>query len=109
MKLFIPFSFLVLLFACDFSGGPDGSWWLGKEDKGVYIYIEDNGNAQDRLYKGVIYSGSDETVLYEGEFDYSKHTPLDFENRSIYSRWDGKRLYLKDNSFLKPLGKVIKK
>lgn len=109
MKLFIPFSLFAVLLACDFSAGPNGSWWVGTEEKGVYAFIEDNGNAQDRIYKGVIYSGSDETVLYEGEFDYSKHTPIDIENRSIYSRWDGQRLYLKDNSFLKPLGKVKKK
>ena len=103
MKVLIPFALIVLVMGCDSSSGPDGSWLVGDEENGVYVYIEDNDNTKDRVYKGVIYSGSDQSVIFEGEFDYSKHTPVDFQNSNIYSKWDGDRLYLKDNSFLRAI------
>lgn len=95
--------FLILLVACDSGAGPDGSWLVGTADKGVYVYIEDDEIKTDRIYKGVIYSVTDESIIFEGKFDYSKHTPVDYQNSHIYSRWDGSRLYLKDNSFLKAM------
>ena len=102
MRLLIPSILFASLTACDFSGGPNGSWWVGTPEKGVYVYMEDNDNTEDRIYKGVIYSGEDESVIFEGNFEYSRHTIVDFENTELYTKWDGKRLYLIDNSFLKP-------
>ena len=103
MKLILALSLVLILMACDSSSGPKGSWLVGEAEKGVYVFIEENGNTTDRIYKGVIYSTSDESVLFDGEFDYSKHTPIDITNKNIYSNWDGERLYLKDNSFLKAI------
>jgi len=101
MRFILVLSLAATLIACDSSSGPKGSWLVGNAEKGVYVFIEDNGNTTDRTYKGVIYSTSDENVLFDGAFDYSKHTPIDINNKNIYSHWDGERLYLKDNSFLK--------
>jgi len=103
MKLFILFFSIALVSGCDSTSGPNGSWLVGDPDKGVYVLIEDNNNSSDRVYKGVIYSVSDESVIFKGEFDYSKHTQINYQNSSIYLNWDGERLYLKDNSFLKAI------
>jgi len=103
MKRLILFLFISLISACDFSAGPNGSWLVGDPEKGVFVLIDDNNNTKDRIYKGVIYSASDESVIFDGEFDYSKHTQIDYKNSNIYLKWDGDRLYLKDNSFLKAI------
>lgn len=103
MKPLIPIILFTFLTGCDFSGGPNGSWWVGKPDKGVYVYMEDNDDPTDRIYKGIIYSGTDESIIFEGEFDYSLHTIIDYQNSELYYRWDGERLYLRDNSFLKAI------
>jgi len=81
--------------------GPSGSRWVGGVDGGVYVYIEDDLNSNDRIYQGVIYFDYDKTLWYEGRFEYSKDKVLDFDNYQLYSGWDGERLYLKDNSYLK--------
>ncbi len=101
MKYYSLIIFSLMLVACDSSSGPDGSWRVGEPGKAVYVFIEDNGNDKDRVYQGSIYSEKDESVIYKGTFDYSRHTPIDYQNPDIYASWDGERLYLLDNSFLK--------
>ena len=103
MKLFILATLIVLVSACDSTSGPDGSWAVGKGEGMVYVFVEDNGNSEDRIYKGVIYSSVDESVIFEGKFDYSRHLQIDYSNPEIYMNWDGERLYLNDNSFLKAI------
>ncbi len=92
---------VILVSACDSSSGPNGSWKVGKDNSAVYVFIEENDSTDDRIYKGRVYSVVDESVIFEGNFDYSRHTPIDYSNSEIYMNWDGERLYLNDNSFLK--------
>ena len=107
MKQLITLFIFLLVAGCEINDGPDmdgpdGSWWVG----GAYVYIEDDENTKDRIYQGVIYHVADETIWYKGKFDYSKLSLSDYSNSDNYDRWDGKRLYLKDNSFLKAIGPI---
>ena len=86
--------------------GPKGSWWVGGLDGGAYIYIEDDANTNDNIYQGSIYFDADKTLWYRGKFQYSKNSPLDYKNKQLYAGWDGERLHLKDNSFLKALDEI---
>jgi len=83
--------------------GPNGSWWVGGIDGGVYVFIEDDANTQDNNYQGVIYYEFDKTVWYQGKFEYNGKLPLDYKNRNIYDGWDGENLFLKDKSILKAI------
>lgn len=103
MKSLILAALLVLISACDSTSGPDGSWLVGDEHSGVYVFIQDNDDSEDRTYKGTIYSVNDESIVFQGEFDYSRHVSFDYSNPEIYTNWDGERLYLIDNSFLKAM------
>ncbi len=80
--------------------GPNGSWWVGGADGGVFVYIEDDENKNDNIYQGTIYYEHDKSIWYQGKFKYSKNTGFDFENKSLYDGWDGEKLFLTDDSFL---------
>lgn len=84
--------------------GPDGSWWTGGLDGGVYVFIEDDGNTTDNIYKGVIYYEHDKSVWYKGKFKYNKNMALDYTNKKLYDGWDGERLFFMDGSYLKATG-----
>jgi len=93
-----------LLFACGNQSsntkGPDGTWWVGGADGGVYVFIEDDENKSDQLYQGTIFYEHDQSIWYSGKFEYNRKTPLDYNNKSIFDGWDGEKLFLKDNSYL---------
>ena len=105
--------YLMLLLCVFFSGcepyvppdpnGPNGSWWVGGLDGGVYVFMEDDANPSDNIYQGSIYFDADKTLWYKGKFQYSQNTRLDYKNREIYSGWDGERLLLKDQSYLQAM------
>ena len=101
---FLPLVLSFLLLACDNQSikekGPDGTWWVGGADGGVYVFIEDDENKTDQLYQGTIYYEHDLSVWYSGKFKYSKMTPLDYKDKSIYDGWDGEKLFLKNNHYL---------
>ena len=80
--------------------GPNGSFWVGGADGGVYIFIEDDENKTDDMYQGVIYYEADQSVWYSGKFKYNKSDILKTSDRSIYDGWDGEKLFLKDGSYL---------
>lgn len=101
----------ILLSACESyqppdPNGPGGSWWVGGVDGGVYVYIEDDDKLGDNIYQGTIYFDSDKSIWYKGKFQYNKNTTIDYKNRDIYSGWDGEKLYLKDNSYLKAIEEI---
>ena len=87
--------------------GPNGSWWVGGVDGGVYIYIEDDKNTKDNIYLGTIYYDSDKSIWYRGKLKYSKNSTFDYKNKNLYSGWDGERLFLKDNSYLTAIEKIL--
>jgi hypothetical protein len=111
MNKFILLIFCFTLIACEQyqapdSIGPNGSWWVGGVDGGVYVFIEDDKNISDNIYQGAIYYENDKTVWYKGKFKYNKNASLNYKNKKLYSGWDGERLFLKDNTYLKAMGKI---
>lgn len=112
MKLLILLAFFAGLLSCEpyqatNPNGPNGSWWVGGSDGGVYVFIEDDTNSTDDIYQGVIYYEHDHSIWYKGKFKYNLKSPLDFKNKQIYSGWDGEKLFLKDNSYLQATGKIL--
>ncbi len=111
MDKFILLIFSFTLISCEQyqapdSNGPNGSWWVGGVDGGVYVFIEDDKNTSDNIYLGTIYYENDKTVWYKGKFKYNIKMPLDYNNKKLYSGWDGERLFLKDNTYLKAIDKI---
>ena len=111
MNKFILLIFSFTLIACEQyqapdSNGPNGSWWVGGADGGVYVFIEDDINSTDNIYQGTIYYDSDKTVWYKGKFEYNINMPLNYKNKKLYSGWDGERLFFIDNSYLKAINKI---
>lgn len=111
MKILLTFIFSLILISCEEvvspnPNGPNGSWWTGGDDGGVYVFIKDDINTTDNIYQGTIYYEHDHSVWYKGKFSYNKSTALDYTNKSNYSGWDGERLYFKDHSYLKATGKI---
>ena len=82
---------------------PNGSWWVGGEHGGVYVFIEDDKNTQDKIYQGTIYYEFDQSVWYKGKFEFNGTGSLDYKNKSLYNGWDGEKLFLKDNTYLQAL------
>jgi len=95
----------ILISACntEFSNpaiGPNGSWWTGGADGGVFVLIEDDENKTDNIYQGTIYYEHDKSIWFQGKFKYNKKSTFDFKNKELYDGWDGEKLFLTDNSFL---------
>ena len=67
-KLVILLSVLILI-SCSSEElaqtGPNGSWWVGGDDGGVFINIIDNENTTDQIYTGTIYFGHDQSIWYQ--------------------------------------------
>ena len=59
--------------------GPNGTWWVGGLDGGVYVYIEDDANTTDNVFQGSIYFDTDKTIWYKGKFKYSENMRLDYK------------------------------
>ncbi len=103
-------SSVIVLAACEIENadtqpdGPDGSWWLGGADGGVYLRISDDDNTQDRQFTGVIYYEGDQSVWYEGDFVLEGDLKFDANDREQYLFWDGERIHLKDASSLVATG-----
>jgi len=96
---------IFLLFACspdnsDITSSPNGSWWTGGVDGGVFIRIEDDENTNDNIYQGIVYYEYDKSVWYKGKFKYSRNSTFDYKNKLNYDGWDGEKLFLKDGSYL---------
>ena len=86
--------------------GPEGSWWLGGSDGGVYIKISDDGNPDDAIYEGVIYYQHDESVWYKGPFKFVGDIQFDENNHQQYIFWDGERVHLKGGAYLEAINPI---
>ncbi len=86
--------------------GPNGSWWTGGADGGVFVKIQDDGNTSDQIYTGTIYYEHDKTVWYSGRFELVGSTAFDPSDKSQYAGWDGDELFLKNGSYLKSLDPI---
>lgn len=82
--------------------GPEGSWWLGGDDGGVYIKIQEDSNPNDNLYQGAIYFDGNQSVWYKGEFKLVGNIKFSPENHAQYQFWDGEKLHLVESSYLEP-------
>ena len=80
--------------------GPNGSWWVGGLDGGVFLKVTDDGNPNDLFYHGVIYFESDKTVWYKGQLKLVGDTSFSPEDKDRYEGWDGERLHLKNGVYL---------
>jgi len=113
MKIFILITFfnLLILSACSIETdknktGPEGSWWLGGADGGVYIKIEDDNNPNDKLYQGVIFYDADKTVWYRGPFKLVGNIKFSIKDHDQYLFWDGEKVHLVEESYLQAIKPV---
>ncbi len=111
MHRFLLVSFITLLFcACSTEvsepTGPEGSWWIGGVDGGVFVDVEDDENPADRIYTGTIYYDSDQTVWYQGRLRLEGEINFSPEDKTAYLGWDGERLLLIEASYLEAIDPV---
>lgn len=84
--------------------GPNGSWWVGGADGGVFVHIEDDSNPADDKYQGTVYYEFDKSIWYQGAFQLKGNLKFTPENQSQYLAWDGERLHLVGSSYLEAVG-----
>lgn len=80
--------------------GPNGSWWVGGDDGGVFINIIDNENTTDQIYTGTIYFEHDQSIWYQGKFKLIGDIKFSPDDHSLYQGWDGERLHLINAAYL---------
>lgn len=105
IKIFYSIIFVFAITACSEKptttlNGPEGSWWTGGADGGVFVMIKDDDNDTDNIYLGTIYYEHDKSIWYQGKFKYSKKTTFNYKNKKLYDGWDGEKLFLTDSSYL---------
>ncbi|HWV14990.1 MAG TPA: hypothetical protein VN030_06120 [Cellvibrio sp.] len=105
MRLFV-LLFILIISSCEVEVaeklGPDGSWWLGGDDGGAFISVQDDANPTDRFYQGVIYYDSNKEVWYKGRFELRGDIKFLPDNHTQYRFWDGEKLHLQESSYLLP-------
>jgi hypothetical protein len=99
-------SVIFLIVACSVETvektGPDGSWWLGGDDGGVFVKVTDDENFNDNMYTGAIYFDGTQKIWYKGPLRLVGNIQFSPENRAQYLFWDGEKLHLKDAAYLEP-------
>jgi len=83
--------------------GPEGSWWLGGADGGVYIKIEEDKNLNDKLYQGIVFFEHDKTVWYRGPFKLVGDVRFSIDDHDLYLFWDGEKIHLQQSSYLQAI------
>jgi len=111
MKILLIILLVLVIGACTTESntapqGPEGSWWLGGADGGVFVDIKDDNNRNDAIYYGTIYFDSDKTIWYQGPFKLVGNINFQVDNHEQYSGWDGKRLHLQDSSYLEAINPI---
>jgi len=86
--------------------GPNGSWWLGGEDGGVFVKIQEDANLEDEFYQGVIYFDGNKNIWYKGEFKLVGDINFSPDDHGQYQFWDGEKLYLKNSAYLEPTSPI---
>lgn len=74
--------------------GPNGSWWVGGDDGGVFVLVKEDGNPHDDIFTGAIYFEHDQSPWYQGRLRLVGKPSLDINDQSQYLGWDGERLLL---------------
>jgi hypothetical protein len=106
---------VVLLFVCVISScssefnqavGPEGSWWVGGVDGGVFIAVEDDDTPSDGIYFGTIYYDSDHSIWYRGRLKLNGSLNFKPEDKEVYLGWDGERLLLVESSYLQAIDPI---
>lgn len=84
--------------------GPDGSWWTGGADGGVFVDVREDENPNDNIYYGTIYYEHDNSIWYQGQLQLEgaveSFNPRD---KSAYEGWDGNTLYLVNGQHLEAI------
>lgn len=111
MKIFLLALLLLITNACTTETqttlqGPDGSWWLGGADGGVFVDIREDNIKNDRKYYGTIYYDADQTVWYQGPFQLIGNLEFNIDDHQQYIGWDGEKLHLKAASYLEPVNPI---
>ena len=106
--LFISFVLINLLSGCEVETvesspevGPNGSWFLGGVDGGVYLNVIEDDNPNDKIYDAEIYFDGDKTIWYKGPLKLVGNDAFSPENKKLYVAWDGTVLILKEG-YLEP-------
>lgn len=86
--------------------GPNGSWWVGGADGGVFIQVMDDANPNDERFTGTVYFEHDQSIWYQGPLRLVGKTQLDPADRSQYLGWDGERLHLDGGAWLEAVDPV---
>lgn len=86
--------------------GPNGSWWLGGVDGGVFIDIKDDENLNDNIFIGTIYFETDKSIWYQGPLRLVGNIDFSVNNHDQYVTWDGERLHLKESSYLEAVNPI---
>lgn len=111
MRRLLIITLAALIGACTFEKntppiGPEGSWWLGGDDGGVFVDIKDDDNANDRIFIGTIYFDADKSIWYQGPLKLVGNIKYSIEDHDQYIAWDGERLLLKESSYLEAINPV---
>lgn len=105
-------TFTLLISACSIDKsepiGPEGSWWVGGPDGGVFIDIKDDNISSDRIYKGTVYYDADRTVWYQGRLRLIGNLKFSPKDRASYLGWDGEKLLLIEEAYLEVMDPVEK-
>ncbi len=106
LKLVILLSALMLM-SCSSEelvlAGPNGSWWVGSDDGGVFINIIDDEIATDKIYTGTIYFDNDQSIWYQGKLKLIGNIEFSPDNHTLYQGWDGERLLLTNAAYLEAI------
>jgi hypothetical protein len=106
LKLVILLSVLMLI-SCSSEelalAGPNGSWWVGSGDGGVFINIIDDENTTDKIYTGTIYFDHDQSIWYQGKLKLIGDIKFSPDDHSLYQGWDGERLHLINTAYLEAI------
>lgn len=86
--------------------GPNGSWWVGGADGGVFVLVKEDANPDDDLYSGTIWFDQDQSLWYEGPLRLVGKPTINPDDRDQYLGWDGERLYLEGGAWLEAVEPV---
>lgn len=104
--IFFSFALSACSIETEEKNGPNGSWWLGGDDGGVFVRIWDDENKNDKLYQGEIYFENTQKIWYQGKFQLVGDLNFTIEDRAQYQFWDGEKLYLIESSYLEPTSAI---
>lgn len=84
---------------------PKEAIWSGGVDGGVFIVVQKKKNSFPNIYFAEIYFDSTGEIWYKGRLSIepSDNPIFEYNNKDVYSGWDGDTLYLRDGRILKAI------